>query len=72
MSRNPLAHLPTHVCPESGDRYTVWSEIQESIAGVDHLEIQLRGGQERVLFMNDKHGELYVSCRFMEIANVHL
>lgn len=51
-----LASQPTHVCSETGKRYTLWSDIQHAFSGVDHLEDQQKS---MIPFMVDNNGLLY-------------
>ncbi|KAF9309334.1 hypothetical protein BG003_009875 [Podila horticola] len=51
--------LPTHLCPETGKRYMLWTDIQDNIVGASHLETYAG----RVMFMIDNHGELYQPLR---------
>lgn len=56
-----LGRLPTQVCPMTGRRYILWSDIQNAFASVVRLS---DGGKASLLFMVDKDGELYVPfCR---------
>lgn len=54
----PLASLPIKTCPESGKRYTFWSDIQDIFKDVVYLKDR---DELIVLFMIDQDGELYVS-----------
>ncbi|KAG0082740.1 hypothetical protein BGZ93_009208 [Podila epicladia] len=54
-----LPSLPTHLCPETGELYILWSDIQDNIVGASHL--QTYAG--RAMFMIDKHGELHQPLR---------
>jgi hypothetical protein len=54
----PLASLPIKTCPESGKRYTFWSDIQDIFKDIVYLKDR---DELIVLFMIDKDGELYVS-----------
>ncbi|KAG0015964.1 hypothetical protein BGZ81_011445 [Podila clonocystis] len=49
-----LPSLPTHLCPETGERYILWGDIQDNIVGASHL--QTYAG--RAMFMINKDGEL--------------
>lgn len=53
----PLASLPIHVCPETNERYVLWSNIQDAFEGVTFLRYW---STTRVLFMITQNGELYV------------
>lgn len=56
-----LGRLPTQVCPMTGRRYILWSDIQNAFSTVVRLS---DGGKASLLFMVDKDGELYVPfCR---------
>lgn len=50
-----LASLPTHVCTETGERYVLWRDIQDTFKGADHL---LDLSKEVVLFTIDNDGEM--------------
>lgn len=55
----PLDSLPTRICARTGERYLLWSEIQDAFTGINHLRQSLWG--PRVLFMIDEDNEVYVS-----------
>lgn len=62
----PLGTLPSHLCSETGQRYVLWNDVQDTFHGVVLLEINW--GQ-KAQFMINKHGELYVSfCLFLSLA----
>ncbi|KAF9390106.1 hypothetical protein CPB97_009908, partial [Podila verticillata] len=56
----PLASLPIHVCPETNERYVLWSNIQDAFEGVTFLRYW---STTRVLFMITQNGELYRPLR---------
>lgn len=55
----PLASLPIQVCPETNEKYILWSDVQDTFAGVVFLRYW---STTRVLFMIRQEGELYVLC----------
>ncbi|KAF9298899.1 hypothetical protein BGZ74_009188 [Mortierella antarctica] len=64
----PLPSLPTRLCPETDERYILWSDIQDNIVGASHL--QTYAG--RAMFMIDKYGELHqpLKIKYSEIPYV--
>lgn len=66
----PLTSLPTRVCSETGQRYVLWKDIQDTFRGVDHLKYW---SGYRIIFMSDGDGELYDTLsRFkLQIASRH-
>ncbi|KAF9329472.1 hypothetical protein BG006_007458 [Podila minutissima] len=55
----PLRSLPTRLCPDTDERYILWSDIKDNIVGASHL--QTYAG--RVMFMIDENGELHQPLR---------
>jgi hypothetical protein len=54
----PLASLGSHPCAaDTKERYILWTDIQHAFKGIGCLETR---GKERILFMIDAAGELYV------------
>ncbi|KFH74116.1 hypothetical protein MVEG_01329 [Podila verticillata NRRL 6337] len=56
----PLASLPIHVCPQTSERYVLWSNVQDAFEGVVFLRYW---STTRVLFMTRQDGELYRPLR---------
>lgn len=55
MNSTPLTSLPTLICTESSERYVLWSKVQDTFKGVNHL---LDWTKELILFTIDNNGEL--------------
>ena len=56
-----LTSLPTYPCDDfdsSGNRYMLWSDIQQTFPGIDYLEVVR--GRSRALYMVDQEFQLYV------------
>jgi hypothetical protein len=54
----PLTSLRSHpYTADTKERYVLWSDIQHTFQGIDHLETE---DEKMVLFMIDTDGELYV------------
>lgn len=62
----PNIHLPTYLCPETRQRYVLWSDVQDAIQGIDYLHDPYLGD---VLFMIDNNGELYGCCEYVSILD---
>ncbi|KAG0340636.1 hypothetical protein BG000_011530 [Podila horticola] len=62
----PLGTLPSHLCPETGQRYVLWNDVQDTFHGVVLLEINW--GQ-KAQFMINKHGELYDPLRIQHVPD---
>lgn len=56
----PLASPRSHPCAADMKKKCIfWSDVQRTFQGVDHLKAEGEQG-ERILFMIDDDGELYV------------
>ncbi|KAG0322532.1 hypothetical protein BG000_002891 [Podila horticola] len=55
-----LASVLSHLCTATDKRYLLWSDIQRTYQGIDHLETE---GEKRILFTIDANGELWQPLR---------
>lgn len=55
IDRTTLAQLPTQICPETGQRYVLWTDVQQIFKGADHLQ---RQNKDTVLFLINNDGKL--------------
>ncbi|KAG0085842.1 hypothetical protein BGZ92_008657 [Podila epicladia] len=56
----PLSSRAAQWCPETRKHFVLWSEIQKAFVNINYLQDWL---DERVLFMIDKHGKLFLPLR---------
>ncbi|KAF9377275.1 hypothetical protein CPC16_011915 [Podila verticillata] len=54
-----FSSLPTYLCPETNERYILWSDIQGTFLNVSYLQTY----EGRAMFMIDRHGELHQPLR---------
>lgn len=43
----PLRSLRPHVCTDTGEKFLLWNDIQNTFEGIDHLEA---ADEKRILF----------------------
>ncbi|KAF9199038.1 hypothetical protein BGZ59_004228, partial [Podila verticillata] len=53
---SPLTSLRTHLCPETCERFVLWTDIQHAFNGIGHLKPE-RKKPKRILFTTDAAGE---------------
>ncbi|KAF8986620.1 hypothetical protein BGZ52_008377 [Haplosporangium bisporale] len=65
-----FSSLPTYLCPETNERYILWSDIQGTFLNVSYLQTY----EGRAMFMIDRHGELHQPLRikFSEVPYTYL